>query len=559
MLKEFEISGFLCIERLTSGPWQAFERAIARLLAHQGWDNYDVVGGSGDKGADIIAVDGDKEVIFQCKFSERNRALSVDISGDIKRAIDFYEIINGVCVSNRQLGEYQLSRVKILNDQGYNVSTFSGREIFNSFKGLSEWPVEKRKIKEYQSIAVDRIINSYLSGSRVGLISLATGLGKTFVAATFLKWLFQTDLNKNILVLADKKELLLQFDKSIWTSLPKSVSTHLLHESEKPAYQNGIILSTFQSLENYLYQYPNLYFDVIIVDEAHHAPATTYSELLQKLKPRYLLGLTATPFRMDDREVSSIFGEPLIYFDVIKALKYGFLANVDYRIKNDNIDYNWLALNSKQGYSIRQLNKKIFIPERDEEICKQIVDYWTFKKFDKGIVFCNSNAHADVIERILRSDYSFPARALTTNVDSSEERARRLRKFRKGEIKILTCFDMLNEGVDVPDVDFLVYLRVTHSRIIFLQQLGRGLRYKDNKTLTVFDFVADLRRIGSIKNLKNNFDRFESKSIKAGEFEQINLPSEFQLTFSDTDTSDFLNLVTSDYEKIENSELDDVI
>ena len=91
---------------------------------------------------------------------------------------------------------------------------------------------------------------------------------------------------------------------------------------------------------------------------------------------------------------------------------------------------------------------------------------------------------------ILRSNFNFPARSLTTRVEDINERAKRLRQFRKGDLKILTCYDMLNEGIDVPDVDFLVYLRVTHSRSIFLQQLGRGLRYKEGKTLLVLDFLV---------------------------------------------------------------------
>lgn len=87
-----------------NGPWQAFERAIARLLVHEGWGDVDLVGGVGDKGADIIAGIGEKEIVFQAKFSTTNRPLSVDIVGDVVRAMDFYEIRRGICVSNRYLG-----------------------------------------------------------------------------------------------------------------------------------------------------------------------------------------------------------------------------------------------------------------------------------------------------------------------------------------------------------------------------------------------------------------------------------------------------------------------
>ncbi len=110
--------------------------------------------------------------------------------------------------------------------------------------------------------------------------------------------------------------------------------------------------------------------------------------------------------------------------------------------------------------------------------------------------------HAERMEKLLKSNFEIPVWSLTTRVKDSRERARRLREFRTGKCKIITCYDMLNEGVDVPDVDYIVFLRVTHSRVYFLQQLGRGLRYKEGKTLMVQDFVADIRRIKTVKSFQ---------------------------------------------------------
>lgn len=500
--------GFLGIERLTKGPWQAFERGIARLLAHRGWDSYDVVGGSGDKGADILGSINGVEKIFQTKFYQSNYSLSVDIVKDVVRAIEFYQIQEGVCVSNRVLGTEQKRKLEIYKKQGYKIETFTGNKILETFKQLPNWTTDKRKLRPYQREAIDSIISTFENGQSKGLITLATGLGKTYVAGCFLRWLFEHHPGYNVLVLADKKELLLQFDKSIWTNLPKSVATHILHETEKPAFNEGVILSTFQSLGSFLEKNPEIAFDIVIVDEAHHAAADTFILTIEKINPKFLLGLTATPFRKDQRSIKKIFGEPLVKYDVIKALQKGYLSNIDYKIKNDNIDINWVSEESKKGYTIKQLNKKIFIPQRDEEICDTIFKYWNYKKPQRGIVFCNSSMHAERIEQILRTRFDFPARSLTTRVPDADERAKRLRLFRVGEIKILTCYDMLNEGVDVPDVDFLVYLRVTHSRVIFLQQLGRGLRFKEGKTLLVLDFVADIRRLAGLKLFKKEFDDF---------------------------------------------------
>jgi superfamily II DNA or RNA helicase len=549
--------GFLGIERLTKGPWQAFERGIARLLAHRGWDSYDVVGGTGDKGADILGSINGVEKIFQTKFYQSNYSLSVDIVKDVVRAIEFYGIQEGVCVSNRVLGTEQKRKLEIYKKQGYRIETFTGNKILETFKLLPTWPTDKRKLRPYQREAIDKIISTYESGITKGLITLATGLGKTYVAGCFLRWLFEHHPNYNVLVLADKKELLLQFDKSLWTNLPKYIATHLLHESEKPAFTEGVLLSTFQSLDGFLAKNPDVEFDIVIVDEAHHAAADTFTSTIEKINPKYLLGLTATPFRKDQRSIKKIFGEPLVKYDIIKALKKGYLSNIDYKIKNDNIDTNWVAEESKKGYTIKQLNKKIFIPQRDEEICDTIFKYWNYKKPQRGIIFCNSSEHAERIEQILRTKFDFPARSLTTRVPEADERAKRLRLFRVGQIKILTCYDMLNEGVDIPDVDFLVYLRVTHSRVIFLQQLGRGLRYKEGKTLMVLDFVADIRRLAGLKLFKKEFEDYSEEKRK--EIEELRLPSNFDLHFLDETTKDFLNLVEADASEIDESSEDDLI
>jgi superfamily II DNA or RNA helicase len=551
--------GFLGIERLTKGPWQAFERGIARLLAHRGWDSYDVVGGSGDKGADILGSINGVEKIFQTKFYQSNYSLSVDIVKDVVRAIEFYGIEEGVCVSNRALGTEQKRKLELYRKQGYKIDTFIGNKILETFKGLPTWPVDKRKLRPYQREAIDKIISSFEKGTAKGLVTLATGLGKTYVAGCFLRWLFEHYPTYNVLVLADKKELLLQFDKSIWTNLPKFVATHILHESEKPSFNEGVLLSTFQSLEGYLEKNPEIQFDIVIVDEAHHAAADTFVSIINRINPNYLLGLTATPFRKDQRSIKKIFGEPLVKYDVIKALQKGYLANIDYKIKNDNIDIDWVTQESKKGYTIRQLNKRLFIPQRDEQVCDTIFKYWNYKKPQRGIIFCNSSEHAERIEQLLRTGFDFPARSLTTRVTDADERAKRLRQFRVGEIKILSCYDMLNEGVDVPDVDFLVYLRVTHSRVIFLQQLGRGLRYKEGKTLLVLDFVADIRRLAGIKLFKKEYEDYQPAVKIAKPIEELRLPANFELHFFDKTSKDFLSLVKADASELNEANEDEQI
>lgn len=538
--------GFLSTERLSKGPWQAFERAIARLLAHSGWEINELVGGSGDHGADIIAgYIGDNgklhEFIYQAKFSENNKPLSVDIIGDLKRAMEYYSIDRGVAVSNRTLSESQELKLQTLKNSGYNIDTFLSKTIYDTYTQLPPWAPERRALKQYQVEALSKLQQSFMRGEKQGLICLATGLGKTFVAASFLRWLYERHQNLNVLILANSKSLIEQFDKSIWSNLPKWVSTHLVYESEKPSYLEGITLSTFQSFSEFHKKTNGFYYDIIIVDEAHHAPANTYLNVLKNLEPKYILGLTATPFRSDDRDVTEIFGQPLIYYSVYKALQKGFLAKVEYHLHNDNIDEDWISRNSRKGHTIKQLNKKVFLPERDEVICEKVYKIWAERRLDKGIIFCNSSEHAERIEALLKANFKLPVWSLTTRVKDSRERARRLREFRTGKCKILTCYDMLNEGVDVPDVDYIVFLRVTHSRVYFLQQLGRGLRYKEGKTLLVQDFVADIRRIKKVKSFQGEFEE-----ARRNEIEDILINNAFTICFSSEQTTNFLDLVTKD-------------
>lgn len=538
--------GFLSTERLSRGGWQAFERAIARLLAHSGWEINELVGGAGDQGADIIAgyrAEGGEllEYIYQAKFSENNKPLSEDIIGDLKRAMEYYGIDRGVAVSNRVLSDSQNLKLQTLRNTGYNIDTFLSKAVFDVYNQLAPWAPEKRALKQYQAEALSKLQQAYLRGDKQGLVCLATGLGKTFVAASFLRWLYESNQKINVLILANSKSLIEQFDKSIWSNLPKWVATHLVYDSEKPTFLEGVTLSTFQSFNEFHKKTNGFYYDIIIVDEAHHAPADTYLNVIKKLEPRFLLGLTATPFRGDDRDVTEVFGQPLIYYSVYKALQKGFLAKVEYHLNNDNIDEDWITQNSKKGHTIKQLNKKIFLPERDETICEQIYKMWKERKLERGIIFCNSSEHAERIEKMLKASFQLPVWSLTTRVKDSRERARRLREFRTGKCSILTCYDMLNEGVDVPDVDYIVFLRVTHSRVYFLQQLGRGLRYKEGKTLLVQDFVADIRRIKRVKTFQAEFDE-----ARKTEIEDLFINDAFKVCFSSEQSTNFLDLVTKD-------------
>jgi len=538
---------FISHKTLAFGPWEHFERVVARLLIHKGWENVELVGGSGDKGADVLASRKGQDYVFQVKFSSKNKPIGQDIVNDVVRAMDYYNIDNGICVSNRNLNDTEKKKLKGLQLSGSNIKSFTSQKLIDSLEKSSEWIADYRTPFRYQKECLIKLKDSFDLGSDRGLISLATGMGKTYVACHFIKWLVEKSSDYNILVLAHKDSLLDQFERSLWYSLPKNISTHILTGSIKPFYSNGVLLSTFDSFPNWHKKNRDAKFDILVVDEAHHSKAPTYEAVINSINPIYKLGLTATPYRADGLDITEIFGSPLVYYSVAKGIRTGFLSEVVYKLRADNIDNDWIVNKSMMGHTVKQLNKKLFIPEREEEICNLFLKYWKHENRKRAIIFCQSVSHAINIENILRS-LGFSCASLTTS-EKNRENANRLRRFRRGELKALTTFDMLNEGVDVPDVDFICYLRVTHSRGYFLQQLGRGLRYKAGKTLLVIDFIADIRRAKAVKRQRDEY---------INEEEHLQLPNGFKLEFSNDFTDDFLKLVSEEIET-EFLELHDII
>jgi len=531
---------FISEEVFARGPWHYFERAIARYFVHKGWDDVDHIGKTGDMGADLICTLKDKEYVVQVKHSVNNSPLSVDIVGDVVRAMKFYEIEHGYCISNRNLGDSQKQKLQGYKQSGYDIQSFTGGKLLESVRSLPEWISDSRTPRNYQHECIEKLKESYNLGGKRGLISLATGMGKTYVACSFIRWLYENDQNLNILILAHRDELLKQFDRSLWPFLPKWISTHILTGKLKPNFNEGILLSTFESFPNWNRNNDESFFDIIIVDEAHHSRATTYQEVLNTVSPNYLLGLTATPYRQDGLSVTDLFGKPLVYYSVAKGIKQQFLSEVDYNLRCDNIDESWIQDNSLKGYTIKQLNKKLFLKVREEKICDHIINYWNKEERKRLVIFCQSIDHAEMIQNILNANYDFSCSSITNKVDQKEN-AKRLRQFRKGEIEALTVYNMLNEGVDVPDIDFICFLRVTHSRTYFLQQLGRGLRYQPNKRLLVLDFVKDLRQIKAVQRQYNEY-------FDDGSKEFMDLEPGFNLKFSNDFTDDFLKLVSEEIE-----------
>jgi superfamily II DNA or RNA helicase len=178
------------------------------------------------------------------------------------------------------------------------------------------------------------------------------------------------------------------------------------------------------------------------------------------------------------------------------------------------------------SYSLGDLNSRLFLPQRDEAIRDELLDAWSRTRGPRCIVFCRSIDHAERMAQLLAEVPQWAGAEAIHGELPRRDRQMRLIAFREGRIPIMTAVDVLNEGVDVPDVNILCFARVTHSRRIFVQQLGRGLRLSDGKErVEVLDFVSDLRRVAAVMNIR--------QQVAADEQETLNLPSKTTIGFED--------------------------
>lgn len=223
-----------------------------------------------------------------------------------------------------------------------------------------------------------------------------------------------------------------------------------------------------------------------------------------------LIGATATPWRSDEFRIKEAFGAPAICVDLVTGLKNGFLSNVEYRMHTDNID--WSSLKNLQGkfFSPKGTNRKFFISNWDDAVVLELQKSWKLKENPRAIIFCGTIDHAlTTRDRINALGFcraeSIYSRTKSGHTQEPAERNKILCDFQDGSIQAVCVVDIFNEGVDVPDVNIIVFQRVTHSRRIFIQQLGRGLRLsKGKESVLVLDFVSDIRRFAAGINLKDS-------------------------------------------------------
>ena len=349
-----------------------------------------------------------------------------------------------------------------------------------------------------------------------GLVVAATGIGKTYLSA------FDSAKYNKILFVAHREEIIKQVAQS-FKNVRNSDDIGFFYSNQKDT-KNSFIFALVQTLgkEQYLNEeyFSKDYFDYIIVDEFHHAVSSNYKKIIDYFTPKFLLGVTATPERLDSKDVFALCDYNMVYEVRLKdAINKGWLVPFRYYgIYDETVNYE--HIDYKNGkYDDKQLEEALMLNKRGEVILNHYLKY----NSKRAIGFCASRHHAEYMAKIFNEN-NIPSAAVYSGEkgEYSEERNIALSKLTSGELKVIFSVDMFNEGLDVPAIDMVMFLRPTQSPTIFLQQLGRGLRkFKDKKYLNVLDFIGNYKKANLVPFLLSGkeYSASECKKNKQGDYE----------------------------------------
>lgn len=361
-------------------------------------------------------------------------------------------------------------------------------------------------------------------GAKRALVVAATGVGKTYLAA------FDSKGFKRVLFVAHREEILKQ----------AAVSFHNVRNSDDYGFFNGTEKSTDRSVifasiatlgrSEYLNEryFSRDYFDYIVVDEFHHSVNNQYRRIVEYFKSEFLLGLTATPERMDGKNIYEICDYNVPYEISLKsAINKGMLVPFHYYGIYDNTDYSGIHI-VRGKYDEKELNETYI-----GNVYRHDLIYKYYRKYGskRALGFCCSREHAEEMTQEF-CKRGIPSVAVYSNSNSeyAEERSVAIQKLADGEIRVIFSVDMFNEGVDIPSVDMVMFLRPTESPIVFLQQLGRGLRKSKGKEyLNVLDFIGNYEKAGSVRYLLTGSSKLERGSYDPAD--RSDFPDDCQIDF----------------------------
>lgn len=336
---------------------------------------------------------------------------------------------------------------------------------------------------EIQVEALRALAATRQEGRTRALVVLATGLGKTLLAAFDV-----ARFGGRTLFLVHRAEILTQAAEAFRRLHPTARFGWCVGSQED--LHGDVVFASVQKLSRteQLERLTQYSFEYVVVDEVHHASAASYRRILERLQPRFMLGLTATPDRADEADILPLFDDNLAYrADAGVGIRRGYLASFRYWGLRDTVDYAPIPWRNGR-FDPDLLATAVQTTARMEQMWKAWLDH----PGARTIIFCCTISHARFVRDWLKEKL-VRVEAIHTGPDSAD-RVTVLEQLRDGELDAVCAVDLLNEGVDIPSVDRVLMLRPTESPVVFLQQLGRGLRKAPGKAaLEVVDFVGNHR------------------------------------------------------------------
>ncbi|RZV17526.1 DEAD/DEAH box helicase [Aliarcobacter butzleri] len=435
---------------------------------------------------------------------------------------------NSIDVDDKFLTSYS----NFLNSQNKEFKSFNSNQIKTNFM---------------QEKALEKLENLRKKGEEKALIIAATGTGKTYLSAFDVK----NFKAKAILFLVHRENILIKAKQSFEEILPQ-INSFGLYTGNKKEQDKNYLFSTIQTMSSTFSDFSQDFFEYIIIDEAHHVTSPSYKKILDYFKPKFLLGLTATSNRMDGNSIYEVFDENIaLDIRLNDALEHNLIVPFHYYGISDiqSIDYENVDLTK-----IDLLAKLLSVNKRVDFIIDKMDFYSNSGNKRKVLGFCVSKEHCNFMSEEFNKK---GINSITlTSEDSISKREESIKKLENenDSLEVIFTVDIFNEGIDIPSINMVLFLRPTNSPIVFVQQLGRGLRkYKNKEFLTVLDFIGNHKKaylialalVGnkmidkeSIKlSLQNNFADFKNVFISMDEIsknrilEQINKENFNQLKY----------------------------
>ncbi|GFD79738.1 hypothetical protein KUL118_26000 [Tenacibaculum sp. KUL118] len=394
--------------------------------------------------------------------------------------------------------------------------TFCEKPLASQFRNISF------SLFKHQEDALSDIQNNREAGKDTFLLILPTGTGKTEVFIADHHRQRKLRLAKRALVIVPFKDLRDQTKSRFLERNPSLIVSSDITDNEA-----DVIVQTTQAVQRSFSSLSSDHFDYIVVDEAHHAPAQGLKRVLEHFKPKTLLGCTATDKRLDQKDLAEIFGRYQINMTLEEAIKQKLLPPIRAFRLESNIDFSQVRFNGKE-FVKSDLNKNVIIPSRDQLIVDVISKYFSQEDTTtrqslsslQGVIFCVDVKHANRLAALLNK-HMISAEAVSANSREG------LQKYKDGKLRFLCACDLLNEGWDAPNTSIVVMARPTMSKVLYMQQLGRGTRNHPGKeALYVVDVVDSygpvlqpwsLHSIFNLTDYKPFADVFNPNAAPVGE------------------------------------------